>query len=267
MRTAKWIIIVLVACLSIMACSKILEDISPSDKGSRDMDWYYKRNAYAIMTVMDTRDKPVMELIAIPLNSEALLPLVREDIGDVQKYIKRRIKHQRPVIYITAHAHRDCCFFWPVFMLQQGQGRVYPASVIPAQSQLVAAAGRLFERYGERRVREVDRYMGLVTNPYTGRDMLELSKEIELVQGESVSAVAVFGGGLRLNQPFRLVCKGRRFVLSNGDIYTTREVSRPVKVYVPEGQDLPGEDIYKHTPQDEYRTGRKQGRLRERDAK
>lgn len=274
----KWIITILFVFLSITACGKVLEDISASDKGPYDMDWFYKHNGYAIMTVMDIDKQPVMEIVAIPLNSEAMLALVREDVSDILYYFKKRIGHQRPVFYLTAYAYRDCCFSWPDFMLQQGQSRVYPANVLSLEvpegsseygsaRELIAAASRLFAKYGERRVREADHMVGLFTDIYTGRDVLKLDAEIELMPSERLSAVAVFGGGLRLDQPFRLVCRARKFILSNGKVYTTHEVSRPVKIYTLEGQELPGENIHKYRSPDELEKGRKRDRLRERDMK
>lgn len=220
----KWTIAALAICLSIMGCGKVIKDMSSADEGPRDMDWFYKHNGYAIMNIVNTENQLVMEIVAIPLNSEAILPLVHEDISDILYYFKERIEQQRPVIHLTVYAHRDCCFSWPNLMLQQGQGRVYPASVIsldvPGGSSevgsarmLVAAASELFAKYGERKVRGADHVVGLFTNPYTGRNMLELDAEIEMMPGETLSAIAIFGGGLKLNQPFRLVSKSRRFVL------------------------------------------------------
>ena len=177
MKASKWIVVILtICCLAITGCAKIMEDMS-SDTGPHDMDWFYKNNGYAIMTVMDMQNRPVMEVIAIPLNSEAMFAVVHGEIKDADNYIKTRVKRQRAVMFMSVHAHRDCVFFWPNFMLEQGQSRVYPASVIPSQSPLLAAVDRLYKKYGETRVREVDATLGLFTNPYTGRDMLELEKE------------------------------------------------------------------------------------------
>ena len=229
----KRIIITTVLCLFIIGCSKLKDMSAQNDPEVYDMDWYYKHNGYAIMTVKDTRNKPVMEIIAIPLNSKAILALIHEDVEDVSRYLDRRLRRQHPVIYLSVYAHRDCIFFWPSLKLQQGSGYAVPTSALPSRSPLIAAAGRLFDRYGERRVREVDRYMGLFTNPYTGRNMYELSKEIELAQGESLSAIAIFTGGFDLKNPFNLICKGQRHVPHSGKPYTTREAKKIIQIYLP----------------------------------
>ena len=226
----KRIIITAVLCLSIIGCGK-LKELSATNKAEvYDMDWYYKNNGYAIMTVKDTRNKPVMEIIAIPLNSRAIRPLIGEDVKDVSLYLKKRLKHQYPVIYLSVYAYRDCIFFWPSLKLQQGRGFAVPTSTLPSNSPLIAAAGRLFDKYGERRVREVDQYMGLFTNPYTGRNMYELNKEIELAQGETLSTVAIFTGGFDLKKPFHLICKGQKYGM-RGSSYTTREAKKLIKIY------------------------------------
>ena len=230
----KRIIITAVLCLSIIGCGKMLEKMSATNKPEvHDMDWYYKHNGYAIMTVKDTRNQPVMEIIAIPLNSNAILALIHEDVEDVSRYLERRLRRQYPVIYLSVYVHRDSIFFWPSLKLQQGSGFAVPTSALPSSSPLIAAAGRLFDKYGERRVREVDRYMGLFTNPYTGRNMYELNKEIELAQGETLSAVAIFTGGFDLKKPFYLICRGQRHVTSSVKPYTTRETKKLIQIYAP----------------------------------
>ena len=227
------IILTAVLCFSIVGCSKIRESLSSQNSAAevRDMDWYYKNKGYAIMRVADTRNKPVMEIIAIPLNSKAILALVHEDVEDVNRYLQARLRHQNPVIYLSVYAHRDCIFFWPSLKIQQGAGFAVPTSVLPSESGLIAAAGRLFDRYGERRVREVDTYIGFFTNLYTGRNRFELEKEIELAQGETLTAVAIFSGGLKLERPFYLICKSQRHVTSSVSTYTTREVKKLIKMY------------------------------------
>ncbi|MBC8236210.1 hypothetical protein H8E77_42225 [bacterium] len=227
----KRIIIAAVLCLSIIGCGQMLENMSATNKPEvYDMDWYHKHNGYVIMTVTDTRNQPVMEVIAIPINSGAIRPLIHEEVEDVSLYLKKRLRQNHPVMYLTVYAHRDCIFFWPSLKLQQGAGYSVPTSTLPADSPLVAAAGRLFDKYGERRVREVDQRLGLFTNPYTGRDMSELEKEIELSQGETLSAVTIFTGGLQLEKPFYLICKGQRYNMREG-AYTTREARKMMQIY------------------------------------
>jgi len=227
-----------------MCCTRIARDITTAEE--RNMNWYYEHNGYAVMTVVNLQNEPVMEIVGIPLNSEAMWELVHEEIEDAEVQAQLRIKRQRPVFYLTAHAYRECLFFWPSFILEQGQARVYPTKVFPAQSKYLAAVGRLYKQYGVERVDEVHRRLGLFRNPYTGRDLLELDKEIELAEGASITAIVNFGGGLRLNEPFRLVYKGGRHVLLSGESYTTRNASKPIKIYTPLGQDVPGKNIYKH---------------------
>jgi hypothetical protein len=101
----------------------------------------------------------------------------------------------------------------------------------------MAAADRLYAKYGEMRVREVDRFMGLFTNPFTGRAIYELSSEIELAQGESLSVIAFFSGGFKINKPFYLISKSGRYVLSSGSAYTTREAKKLIQLYQPAGID------------------------------
>lgn len=213
----------------------------------RDMRWFHEHNGYAMMTIVDMNNQPVMEVVGIPLNSEAMWELVHDEIADAEVHAQLRIKRQRPVMYLTVHAYRECLFTWPSVVLTQGQSKVYPTKAFPAQSKYLAAVGRLYKQYGVERVDSVHGNLGLFVNPYTGQDVLELGKEIELGEGASLSAIVSFGGGLDLSIPFRLVCSGRRCVLLSGDVYTTREAGRRIRIYVPPGQDLPGENIYRRS--------------------
>lgn len=267
--------------LSFMGCAKILEDMSTAD-GPHDMDWFCRNHGYVVMGVNDISGMPVMKITGIPLNSEALLPFVLDmKDDDLLYFFKSYIKHQQPVFYITIYSYSECVLSWPALRLKQGQGYAYPRTVVALQVPIdrrtesgtlvattadtrewVAYAGSLFRQYGEQRVRGRENVVGVFTNPYTGRSELGLSKEIEMLPGEILSAVVVFSGGLRLNQPFRFLFSSRRYLLSNGKMYTTRENSQLVKMFIPEGQKLPGENIYKYG---EGRTGQKYGRLRERE--
>lgn len=244
MKSLNYILVMLL-CLSTVGCAKLKQDMFVTTE-KRDMDWFYERNGYAMMTVVDLENEPVMDVIGIPLNSEAMWVLVHDEIEDAEVHAQLRIKRQRPVIYLTIRAYRECLFSWPSFVLEQARSRVYPTIVFPAQSKYLAAVGRLYKQYGVERVNKVNKRLGLFVNPYTGRDLLELDKEIELAEGASLSAIVSFGGGLNLKDPLRLICKGERYVLLSGKVYTTREVSRRLKIYTPPGQELPGENIYKH---------------------
>jgi hypothetical protein len=235
--------------------------IQKKDDNLRDMDWFYKNNGYAVMTITDSSNQPVMEIMAIPLNSEALLALVDKDIAnEVNFYVKQWIERQYPVFYLAVHAYRDCCFSWTVIRLQQGPGMVRPQKVLPAKSSLVVAASKLMEKYGVAKFRDVEKAFMQFTNPYTGEDILELGKETELVQGENLAAIVAFSNGLKLNQPFRFVCNGIRYVLSNGETYTTIEKNKLVKIYIQPEQDKPGQNIHRYGVNEEPR-GR--GRLRQ----
>lgn len=239
--------IIPIVCLAAASCAGVTNAPVPGEV--YNMDWFYKHNGYAIATVMTMQNHPVMEIIAVPLNSEAMWPLVHDQIKDAEVFAKLRIKRQRPVFLLSAYAYADCVFLWRSFALQQGRSKVYPTSAVPPDSPLLAAIGKLYTRYGVRRVRVVNKRLSLFTNPYTGRDKRELDKEIELAPGTSFSAVVTFEGGLDLSQPLRLVCKGERYVLDSGKTYQTRSVSKLVKIYTLPGQDIPGTEIYKHGDQ------------------
>jgi len=238
---------ILIACLVATGCAGVIDTPTPGE--TYNMDWFYEHNGYAVATMRTIQNNPVMEIIAVPLNSEAMWPLVHDQIKDAEVFAKLRIKRQRPVFLLSAYAHTDCVFLWRSFALQQGRSKVYPTSAVPPDSPLLAAIGKLYTRYGVRRVRAVNRRLSLFTNPYTGRDKRELDKEIELAPGMNFSAVVTFEGGLDLSQPLRLVCKGERHVLDSGKTYQTRDISKLVKIYTLPGQDAPGTDVYKYGDQ------------------
>ena len=244
MRVVIYILVILF-CFSVISCAKRGWNESGSPEEQYDMDWFYRHNGYAMMTVFDLNNQPVMEIIGIPLNSEAMWELVHDEISDAEVQAQLRIRRQFPVFYLTIHAHRDCLISWTSFVLEQGQSRAYPTEVLPAQDKYLAAVGRLYKQYGVDRVNRTNRNLGLFGNPYTGRDIFGLD-EVELAEGVSYSVIVNFDGGLRLDEPMRIICRGRKNVLLSGEIYTTREVSKNVRIYIPPGQDLPGENIYKH---------------------
>jgi len=262
MKRIYWVTAVAIFCLSVVGCGAGLKETFVLDSESRDMDWFHKNNGYVVTTITDLSNQPVMEFTVVPLNSEALLAVANKDIAnEVNFCVKQWIGRQHPVCYLTVYAYRDCCFCWTVVRLQQGSIIVQPQKVFPGNSLLVTAAAELMEKYGVRRFKEVNRkYTTPFANPYTGKDLLELGKETELVQGESLTAIIAFSNGIQLNQPFRFISEEKRYVLSNGEIYTTREISKLIRNYLPPGQEMPGQNIHRYGVKEEPR-GR--GRLRQ----
>jgi len=245
MNTISYGLVVLL-CFSVLSCAKQEWNASTPPEEQYDMDWFYRHNGYAMITVIDLHNQPVMEIVGIPLNSEAMWELVHDEIADAEVHAQLRIKRQFPVFYLTIHAYRECLITWPSFVLEQGQSRVYPTKILPAEDKYLAAVGRLYRQYGVDRVNRTNRNLGLFSNPYTGRNVFGLEEEIELAEGVTYSVIANFGGGLSLDEPLRLICRGRKNVLLSGETYTTREASKKIRIYIPLGQDLPGENIYKH---------------------